>query len=66
MTGWGVGSTVVILLAAMGDVSAELYEAASIDGAGTWKQFWNITVSGISHVLILTLILLKESTGAWL
>ncbi len=57
MTCWGVGSTVVILLAAMGDVSAELYEAASIDGAGTWKQFWNITVPGISHVLIYQVIL---------
>lgn len=51
MTCWGVGSTVVILLAAMGDVSAELYEAAAIDGAGTWKQFWNITIPGIAHVL---------------
>lgn len=51
MTCWGVGSTVVILLAAMGDVSSELYESASIDGAGTWKQFWNITIPGIAHVL---------------
>ena len=51
MTCWGVGSTVVILLAAMGDVSHELYEAASIDGAGTWKQFIHITLPGISHVL---------------
>lgn len=57
MTCWGVGSTVVILLAAMGDVSAELYEAAAIDGAGTWKQFWNITIPGISHVLIYQIIL---------
>ena len=52
MTCWGVGSTVVILLAAMGDVSHELYEAASIDGAGTWQQFIHITLPGISHVLV--------------
>lgn len=57
MTCWGVGSTVVILLAAMGDVSHELYEAASIDGAGTWKQFTHITLPGISHVLVYQVIL---------
>ena len=57
MTCWGVGSTVVILLAAMGDVSHELYEAAPIDGAGTWKQFIHITLPGISHVLVYQVIL---------
>ena len=57
MTCWGVGSTVVILLAAMGDVPHELYEAASIDGAGTWKQFIHITLPGISHVLVYQVIL---------
>lgn len=57
MTCWGVGSTVVILLAAMGDVSHELYDAASIDGAGTWKQFIHITLPGISHVLVYQVIL---------
>ena len=57
MTCWGVGSTVVILLAAMGDVSHELYEAASIDGAGTWKQFIHITLPGRSHVLVYQVIL---------
>lgn len=57
MTCWGVGSTVVILLTAMGDVSHELYEAASIDGAGTWKQFIHITLPGISHVLVYQVIL---------
>ena len=57
MTCWGEGSTVVILLAAMGDVSHELYEAASIDGAGTWKQFIHITLPGISHVLVYQVIL---------
>ncbi len=57
MTCWGVGSTVVILLAAMGDVPSELYESASIDGAGTWIQFWKITVPGIAHVLLYQIIL---------
>ncbi len=48
----GVGFQMVILLAALQDVPGELYEAASIDGAGAWKQFTNITVPGIRNALI--------------
>lgn len=57
MTCWGVGTTVVIILAAMGDVSNELYEAAEIDGANTFKQFWYITMPGIAHVLVYQVVL---------
>ena len=39
-----VGFNTVLYLAGMQGISASLYEAASIDGAGAWKQFWNITV----------------------
>lgn len=54
---WGIGSTVVILLAAMGDVPNGLYEAASIDGANTIQQFFKITIPGIAHVLLYQIIL---------
>lgn len=57
ITCWSIGSTVVILLAAMGDVSEELYEAASIDGANTLSQFRHITIPGIAHVLLYQIIL---------
>lgn len=48
----GVGFQMVILLAALQDVPDELYEAASIDGADTWRQFLNITLPGIRNALI--------------
>lgn len=57
MSCWGIGTTVVILLAAMGDVPRELYESASIDGAKTIAQFFHITIPGISHVLLYQIIL---------
>ena len=40
---WQFGSAMVIFLAALKGVSQDLYEAASIDGAGKWRQFFSIT-----------------------
>jgi raffinose/stachyose/melibiose transport system permease protein len=37
------GSAMVIYLAGLQGIPAELTEAASLDGAGSWKRFWNIT-----------------------
>jgi len=51
----GVGFQMIILLAALQDVPAELYEAASIDGADTWRQFRNVTLPGIRNQLIFVL-----------
>jgi multiple sugar transport system permease protein len=45
----------VIMLAALQDVPQELYEAASIDGADTWRQFKNVTLPGIRNALIFVL-----------
>ena len=60
MTIWGVAGTMVIFLAALQNVPKELYEAASIDGAGAWRRFWNVTLPLISpavlfNVLVLTI-----------
>lgn len=47
----GFGITCIILVAAMQGVAEELYDAAILDGAGRWDQFWSITVPGISSTL---------------
>lgn len=39
-----VGFNVVLYLAALQTIPRELYEAASLDGAGRWQQFWHITL----------------------
>ena len=44
MSLWSLGSTVIILLAALRNVPNELYEALNIDGANGWTQFIRITV----------------------
>jgi multiple sugar transport system permease protein len=53
---WGVGGMVVIYLAALRQVPQDLYEAASLDGAGAWMRFRKITLPMISGALFFTLI----------
>lgn len=53
---WQFGSAMVIFLAALKGVSQDLYEAASIDGAGRWVQFFKITVPLITPVIFYNLI----------
>lgn len=53
---WGIGSSMVIYLAALQGVPTALYEAAEIDGANSWKKFFKITIPMISPVLLYTLI----------
>ncbi|MFY1691919.1 carbohydrate ABC transporter permease [Plantactinospora sp. WMMB782] len=56
MSLWSLGSTVVIYLAALQNVPRDLYEAASIDGAGAWARFRHVTVPMISGSLFFTLV----------
>jgi multiple sugar transport system permease protein len=49
---WGIGDLMIIFVAALLDVPAQLYEAASLDGAGRWRQFRSITLPTISPVLL--------------
>ncbi|MCS7034216.1 MAG: sugar ABC transporter permease [Phycisphaerae bacterium] len=46
-----IGHGMVYFLAALQAVDRELYEAAAVDGAGRWGQFWNITLPGVWHVV---------------
>ncbi|SDH28660.1 raffinose/stachyose/melibiose transport system permease protein [Sinosporangium album] len=41
------GFLVVIFLAAMQGIEPSLYEAARMDGASTWREFWHITLPSI-------------------
>jgi multiple sugar transport system permease protein len=49
---WGIGAGVIINLAALQDVSQELLEAATLDGANTVQRFFNVTLPAISPVLL--------------
>ncbi len=54
---WQFGSPMVIFLAGLKQIPAELYEAASIDGAGKWLQFRVITLPMLTPVIFFNLIL---------
>lgn len=51
--GWGS----IIYLAALSGINVDLYEAASIDGAGRWGKMLHVTIPGIIPTIIILLIL---------
>lgn len=61
----------VTVLAGLLTVPDELYESAKIDGAGSWRQFWSITVPTLKPVFAVVTILstiwdFKVFTQIWL
>lgn len=56
MSLWGVGSAMLIYLAALQDVPRELLEAAELDGANRFRQFWHVTIPMISPVILFNII----------
>ena len=56
---WGAcGFNMVLYLAAMETIPETYYEAAKIDGASPWRQFWTITVPLIWDVLAISMVFL--------
>lgn len=56
-TWWAIGTNIVIYQAALGGVPKELYESASIDGAGSIKRFFYITVPSIRFQILYTIVM---------
>jgi multiple sugar transport system permease protein len=53
----GVPFNLVILYSGLKNISDNLYEAAAIDGANAWQQFWRVTVPLLRPVSAITLLL---------
>lgn len=51
--GWGS----IVYLAAIAGINPELYEAASVDGAGRFRKMWHITLPGIKPTIVVLLIM---------
>src|SRR3954467_1174675 len=60
-----LGFFILLYLAALQNVSKDLYEAAEMDGAGRWKSFLNVTVPGVRPATTLV-VLVATVTGATL
>jgi multiple sugar transport system permease protein len=53
---WTIGFNMIIFINALNEVPEELYEAASIDGAGSWHKFIHITLPSIRPIMIFVII----------
>lgn len=54
MSVWGVGGTMLIYLGALQGIPTELYEAATLDGAGALQKLLSITIPLLTPVILLT------------
>ncbi|HEX8346437.1 MAG TPA: sugar ABC transporter permease, partial [Actinoplanes sp.] len=58
MVNWKwIGYNALLYLSAMQSIPKDVYEAAAVDGAGPWRQLWQITVPLIQPVVVFTVIL---------
>lgn len=47
----------IVYLAAIAGINQELYEAASVDGAGRFRKMWHITLPGIKPTIVVLLVM---------
>ena len=57
-----VGFPMLLYLAALQGIPQEMYEAATVDGATKWQQFWHITMPSLrpAHYIVLALSLIDS------
>jgi multiple sugar transport system permease protein len=53
---WGIGDLMVIFMAALLDVPKDQYEAAELDGAGSFRRFRHITLPNISPIILFAVV----------
>lgn len=54
---WTIGGNMIIFLAGMQEVSQELYEAAELDGAGSFRKFVTVTLPGLKNQMVYALLM---------
>lgn len=47
----------IAFMAAMQAIPQDLYEAATIDGASSWKRFWHITLPNLRYIILVMVVL---------
>ncbi len=52
----GTAFSMLVLFSAIKTIPASLYEAAQIDGASAWRQFWDMTVPELRYIALLILL----------
>lgn len=54
---WQFGSSMLIFLSALKQIPTSLYEAARVDGANGWQQFWKITLKLLTPTIHFNLVM---------
>jgi multiple sugar transport system permease protein len=54
---WQFGSPMIIFLAGLQQIPTDLYESASIDGAGKWTQFTRVTIPLLTPIIFFNMIM---------
>ena len=54
---WAIGSAFVVFLAGLQSIPQDLYEAITVDGAGTLRRFWHVTLPMLSPVILFNLVI---------
>ncbi|WP_392668446.1 carbohydrate ABC transporter permease [Streptomyces sp. LN785] len=57
-----MGYYMVLFLAGLQTVPAELYEAARMDGAGPWQRFWHVTLPGLRPTTFFVTVMITVSS----
>jgi multiple sugar transport system permease protein len=70
LNAWAFGATMIIFLAGLRQVPRELYEAASMDGAGPVRRFVSVTLPNMSPLIFFSVLLdtvhaFQAFTGAY-
>ncbi|MCP4312836.1 MAG: sugar ABC transporter permease, partial [Bacteroidetes bacterium] len=61
----GLPWVVMVLLSGLQMVPKSLQEAARVDGANAWKEFWNVIVPSMKNVLLIVILLRVIWTFNW-
>jgi multiple sugar transport system permease protein len=54
---WEFGAPMVIFLAGLRQIPGELYEAAAMDGASRFRQFWSVTIPLLTPIIFFNVVL---------
>jgi multiple sugar transport system permease protein len=58
----GTAFTMLIFLGALKTIPSDIYEAARVDGANTWRRFWDHTLPSLKPIAALALLSITMST----
>ena len=53
-----MGYYMLLFLAGLQTIPAQLYEAARVDGANAWQRFWRVTLPGLRHTTFFVTVML--------